>query len=306
MKFPKDPKLIIAILTVAIVWGTTFLGIRIAVETIPPWFVAGIRQVIAAGLLFIILLFSKQLRWIGWKNLRIQIIFSLLMLIVANGMTTVAEEHISSSLASLISATSPLLVFLGSIFFGLQKFTYRSLLGILMGFSGILLIFKDGLQDLLNPDYRMGVIFIFIAICGWALGSILTKKMKLQHQNISLNLFYQFAFAGVAQIALAFIVSDEIDVASWSFKSIAATVYLAVFGSVAAYFAFHFALKKISPTQVSLLSYVNTVIAIFLGWMILDEEISAAFITATALIICGVFITNYQKGMFRRKKQSID
>lgn len=306
MKFPKDPKLIIAILTVAIVWGTTFLGIRIAVETIPPWFVAGIRQLIAAGLLFIILLFSKQLRWIGWKNLRIQIIFSVLMLIVANGMTTVAEEHLSSSLASLISATSPLLVFLGSIFFGLQKFTYRSLLGILMGFSGILLIFKDGLQDLLNPDYRMGVICIFIAISGWALGSILTKKMHVQHQNISLNLFYQFAFAGVAQIILAFIVVDNIEAASWSFKSIAATVYLAVFGSVAAYFAFHFALKKISPTQVSLLSYVNTVIAIFLGWLILDEEISAAFITATALIICGVFITNYQKGMFRRRKQSID
>ncbi len=297
----KDPKLIIAVLTVAIVWGTTFLGIRVAVETIPPWFVAGIRQLIAAVLLLMILLFSKQLKWIGWKNLRIQIIFSILMLIVANGMTTVAEEHLSSSLASLISATSPLLVFLGSIFFGLQKFTYRSLLGILMGFSGILLIFKDGLQDLLNPDYRMGVIFIFIAICGWALGSILTKKMKLQHQSISLNLFYQFAFAGVAQIALAFVVSNEIDVATWSFKSIAATVYLAVFGSVAAYFAFHFALKKISPTQISLLSYVNTIIAIFLGWLVLDEKITAAFITATVLIICGVFITNYQKGMFQRK-----
>ena len=301
MKFTRDPKLIIAILTVAIVWGTTFLGIRVAVETIPPWFVAGIRQLIAAGLLLIILLSSKQLKWIGWKNLRIQIIFSILMLIVANGMTTVAEEHLSSSLASLISATSPLLVFLGSIFFGLQKFTYRSLFGILMGFSGILLIFKDGLQDLLNPDYRMGVIFIFIAICGWALGSILTKKMKLQHQNISLNLFYQFAFAGVAQIVLAFIVSDKIDVASWSYKSMVATVYLAVFGSVAAYFAFHFALKKISPTQISLLSYVNTIIAIFLGWLVLDEKITAAFITATVLIVCGVFITNYQKEMFQRK-----
>lgn len=297
----KDPKLVLAIFTVAIVWGTTFLGIRMAVETIPPWFVAGIRQLIAAGLLLIILLFSKQLKWIGWKNFRIQIIFSILMLIVANGMTTVAEEHLSSSLASLISATSPILVFIGSIFFGLQKFTYRSLFGILMGFSGILLIFKDGFQDLLDPDYRMGVIFIFIAICGWTLGSILTKKMKLQHQNISLNLFYQFAFAGVAQIALAFIVSKEIDVATWSYKSMAATVYLAVFGSVAAYFAFHFALKKISPTQISLLSYVNTIIAIFLGWLVLDEKITAAFITATVLIICGVFITNYQKGMFQRK-----
>lgn len=302
----KDPKLVLAVLTVAVVWGTTFLGIRIAVETIPPWFVAGIRQLIAAVLLLVILLYNQQLLWIGWRNFKIQIMFSVLMLIVANGLTTVAEEHLSSSLASLISATSPLLVFIGSIFFGLQKFTYRSLIGILMGFSGILLIFKDGLQDLLNPDYRMGVICIFIAISGWALGSILTKKMHVQHQNISLNLFYQFAFAGVAQLILAFIVVDNIEAASWSFKSIAATVYLAVFGSVAAYFAFHFALKKISPTQVSLLSYVNTVIAIFLGWLILDEEISAAFITATALIICGVFITNYQKGMFRNRNLSAD
>lgn len=147
----------------------------------------------------------------------------------------------------------------------------------------------------------MGVVFIFIAICGWALGSILTKKLKLQHQNISLNLFYQFAFAAVVQIGLGFILSGNTDVGTWSLKSMAATIYLAVFGSVAAYFAFHFALKKISPTQISLLSYVNTIIAIFLGWLVLDEKISAAFISATALIIYGVFITNYQKGMFRRK-----
>lgn len=297
----KDPKLVLAILTVAVVWGTTFLGIRIAVESIPPWFVAGIRQFIAAVLLLVILLFSKKLKWIGWKNLGIQILFSILMLIVANGMMTVAEKHITSSLASLISAASPLLIFLGSIFFGLQKFTYRALAGIIMGFTGILLIFKDGLEDLLNPNYRMGVLFSFIAISGWALGSFFTKKLHLQKQNISLNLFYQFAFSAVIQIGFGFMLSDHINIASWTFRSIAATVYLAVFGSVAAYFAFHFALKKISPTQISLLSYVNTIIAIFLGWLVLDEKISAAFITATVLIICGVFITNYQKGMFRRK-----
>ncbi|OWK75263.1 permease [Flavobacteriaceae bacterium JJC] len=297
----RDPRLVLAIFTVAVVWGTTFLGIRIAVESIPPWFVAGIRQFIAAALLLIILLFSKELKWIGWKNLWIQIMFSILMLIVANGMMTVAEKHISSSLASLISAASPLLIFLGSIFFGLQKFTYRALAGIIMGFTGIVLIFKDGLEDLLNPDYRMGVLFSFIAISGWALGSIFTKKLHLQKQNISLNLFYQFAFSAVIQIGFGFMLADRIDVASWTFRSMAATVYLAVFGSVAAYFAFHFALKKISPTQISLLSYVNTIIAIFLGWLVLNEEISAAFITATVLIICGVFITTYQKGMFRRK-----
>ena len=297
----KDPKLIFAILTVAFVWGTTFLGIRIAVETIPPWFVAGIRQFLAAVLVAIILISTKELKWIGWKNFRIQIILSILMLIIANGMTTVAEEHLSSSLASLISATSPLFIFIFSIFFNLEKFSFRGIIGVTLGFSGILLIFKDGLEDLLNLEYRMGVIFMFFAILGWAMGSIYSKKINHKSQNISLNLFYQFSFAGIVQIIFGFFFSNEINIEAWSLKSLIATVYLAVFGSLIAFYAFHYALKKISPTQISLLSYVNTIIAIFLGWLILDEKISAAFITATLLIICGVFITNYKPGMFRKR-----
>lgn len=296
----KDPRLVLAIVTVAVFWGTTFLGIRVAVETIPPWFVAGIRQFLAGLILFFLLIFSKKLKWIGWINFRNQIILSTLMLIVANGMTTVAEKHLTSSLASLISATSPLLVFLLSILFSMQKFTIRGLIGVLLGFSGILLIFKNGLQDLLVPEYRIGVISMFVAISGWALGTIFTKKINHSPQNISLNLFYQFSFAGVAQIIFGFIAEENISFSSWSLTSIAATVYLAIFGSVIAFFAFHYALKKISPTQISILSYVNTIIAIFLGWLVLNEEISATFIAATALIIIGVFITNYKPGMFRK------
>ena len=298
----KDPKLVLAIMTVALFWGTTFLGIRIAVESIPPWFVAGLRQFLAALILFTILISTRKLKWIGWTNLKNQLILASLMLIVANGMTTVAEKHLTSSLASLISATSPLVVFILSIFFKLQKFSIRGLFGILLGFVGILLIFKDGLQDLLNPEYRMGVLFIFIAICGWGFGTIFTKKINNQPQNISLNLFYQFGFAGIVQIIFGFIAADEIMVEHWTLKSILATVYLAIFGSVIAFFAFHYALKKITPIQISILSYVNTIIAIFLGWLILNEEISATFLTATVFIICGVFITNYKPGMFKKSK----
>ena len=296
----KDPKLIIAIITVALVWGTTFLGIRVAVETIPPWFVAGIRQFIAGIILLVILLFSRKLKWIGWKNFGNQMVLAFLMLIVANGMTTVAEKYLTSSLASLISSSSPLAVFILSIAFSMQKFSIRGLIGVLLGFSGILLIFKDGLQDLLSPEYRMGVIYMFIAISGWAFGTIFTKKINHIPQNISLNLFYQFSFAGIIQIIFGFISAGSPDVESWSAVSILATVYLAIFGSVIAFFAFHFALKTISPTQISILSYVNTIIAISLGWLILNEPISITFITATVLIICGVFITNYKPGMFRR------
>ncbi|AQX12629.1 permease [Elizabethkingia meningoseptica] len=290
----KDYKLLFAIVTVALVWGTTFLGIRVAVESIPGWFVAGIRQLLAALIMGSILLSRRQLKWIGWKNLRYQLVFSTLMLIGANGLTTVAEENVTSSLASLISACAPILVFLGSLAIGLQKFSWRAITGILICFSGVIFIFWDGLKDLANPSYRNGIILMFFAISGWASGTIFTKKMNIQSGNISLNLFYQFAFAGIVQIMLAFIFSENYNFGNWTLRSISAMIYLAVFGSVTAFFAFHYALTKITPIQVSILAYINTIIAIFLGWLLLDEKISAKFIIAAVLIICGVFITNYK------------
>lgn len=298
----KDYKLTLAILTVAIVWGTTFLSIRIAVETIPAWFVAGIRQFLAAIIMFLILVYRKEFRWIGWGNLKYQIIFSMLMLVIANGMTTVAEEEVTSSLTSLISACSPILVFFGSMALGLQKFTWKAFVGVLMCFSGILFIFWDGINDLKNPDYAMGIFFLFIAIAGWASGTIFTKKLNIQSGNISLNLFYQFLFAGIVQIIFAFLFSENYNFGNWSLRSISAMLYLSIFGSVTAFFAFHYALTKVSPVQVSILAYINTIISIFLSWLILDERISTKFIIAAALIICGVFIINYNREMFKKQK----
>ncbi|MBF0597570.1 DMT family transporter [Faecalibacter rhinopitheci] len=298
----KDYKLLIAVLIVAIVWGTTFLGIRIAVETIPGWFVAGIRQFIAGIIMLIILMFRKELKWIGWKNLFYQIIIATLMLIFANGMTTVAEENLTSSLASLISASTPILVFIGSIIIGLQKFTLKGLIGVLLCVGGILFIFWDGLEDLANPAYRSGIILMFCAICGFASGTLFSKKIKLNTDNITLNLFYQFLFAGIFQIGLAFIFSDNYNFENWSIKSLTSVLYLALFGSVVTFYAFHYALSKISPIQVSILSYINTIIAIFLGWLLLDEQITIKFILAACLIITGVFITNYKPKYFSKKR----
>nr|WP_314498110.1 EamA family transporter [uncultured Chryseobacterium sp.] len=298
----KNYKLTFAVLTVAVVWGTTFLSIRVAVETIPAWFVAGIRQFLAAMIMLTILLYRNEFKWIGWKNLGYQLIFSTLMLIIANGMTTVAEETVTSSLASLMSACSPIIVFLGSVAVGLQKFSFRALTGIILCFSGILFIFWDGLNDLGNPDYLMGIIFLFAAILGWASGTVFTKKLNIQSKNITLNLFYQFIFAGIVQLCFAFLFSENYNFENWSWVSISATLYLAVFGSVAAFFAFHYALTKISPVQVSILAYINTIISIFLSWLILDETISVKFIVAAILIIAGVFVINYTPELFKKQK----
>jgi drug/metabolite transporter (DMT)-like permease len=289
-----DFKLILALVGVALFWGTTYLGIRVAVESIPAWYVASCRHIVGTVVIFIILVIKKELKWIGWGSFRRQILFSLLMVVVANGMTTVAEETIPSGLASLLHATSPLFVFLGSAFLGMQKPTLRGLVGVLFGFIGILLIFKDGISDLMDPGYEAGIISLIIAVLSWTTGTIYTKRYSDRPQYIFLNLFYQFLFAAIIQFCLALIFSGKPNFQYWKLESIAATVYLALFGSVLGFFCYHYALKKVSALSVSILTYFNTIIAIFLGWLILDEHVDINIIIATGLIITGVFITNFK------------
>lgn len=295
MSQKKDVKLIVALFAIAIVWGTTYLGIRIAVHTIPAWFVAGLRQVVASSILLSILLYKRELKWIGWKSLGRQTLVASLMIIIANGMTTVAEESIPSGLTSLLTALSPIIVFLGSLIFGLQKPSLKGFIGVVIGFSGVAFIFRDGISDILDPNYKTGITYLAMAIFGWAAGTIYTKKYTHKSSNIFLDLFYQFAYAAVAQLIIASIVSPHTDFSSWSWQSMGAIVYLGVFGSVVGFFCYNYALKKVSATEVSILSYFNTIIAIFLGWLILNETVTYDLLIATVLIILGVFITNYKK-----------
>lgn len=296
MTNPKpDIKLVFSLIIVGLVWGTTYLGIRVAVESIPPWFITSIRQGIAALIVLGILLYKKQLSWIGWNNLKFQLIPSLLMIVIANGFTTIAEQTLPSGLTSIMSALSPVIIFIGGIIFGIEKPRLKGLIGVLLGFLGVVFIFRNGLEDILDPNYKTGMLFLSIAIMSWSAGTVYSKKHTHKSNNIALNLFYQFSISTVIQFVLAFIFSSETDLNSWSLRSIVAVLYLAVFGSVLAFFCYHYALKRVTAVQVSILNYVNTIIAVFLGWLLLDEVITSDFIIATVLIILGVFIINYKK-----------
>lgn len=290
-----DVKLILSMIIVGLVWGTTFLGISVAVETIPPWYSTTIRNFIAASILFIILLFQREFKWIGWFSLRQQLILSVLMLVFANGFTTVAEQTLPSGLTSIISAVNPVVIFLLSIAFQLQKPTWKGILGVLLGFSGVLFIFKDGLGDILNPNYKTGVLFLSIAILSWGLGTIYSKKISTQSNSLMLNLFYQFFLASLIQLVMSVILHPNSEIETWSAKSMAAVVYLAIFGSVITMFSYQYALQRVTPIQVSILTYVNTVIAVFLGWYLNNEVVTKDFIIAVILIIIGVFVINYKK-----------
>lgn len=296
MTNPKpDLKLIFSLVIVGIVWGTTYLGIRVAVESIPPWFITSIRQGIAALLVLGILLYKKQLSWIGWSNLKFQLIPSLLMIVIANGFTTIAEQTLPSGLTSIMSALSPVIIFIGGILFGIEKPRLKGFVGVLLGFLGVIFIFRNGLEDILDPNYKTGMLFLSIAILSWSAGTVYSKKHTYKSSNIALNLFYQFSISSLIQFTLAFIFSSNTDVSTWTLRSVYAVLYLAIFGSVLAFFCYYYALKRVTVLQVSILNYINIVIAVFLGWLILDEIITIDFIIATALIILGVFIINYKR-----------
>ncbi|WP_051189593.1 DMT family transporter [Daejeonella oryzae] len=295
----KNPnlKLIIAVISIAFFWGTTFLGIRIGVETIPPILVTGLRNILAGSILLGFLLISRKFEWMTWPRLRRNLIISFMMIVLANGLTTYAEVYISSGLASLISTLSPLCVLLLNLAFGHEKLSWKIILGVFLGICGMYLIYQNNIADLFNPEYRLGIMAILFAVLMWASGTIFTKKSAMQPGNMFMNLCVQMLFAGVFMLLLQLVIQPDIHSESWSLRSILAVIYLAIFGSLVGYVAYTYALSKLPSTKVSIITYINVVVALSLGWLILDEKLSVKIIMAAVLIIGGVVIANLRKRM---------
>ena len=288
-------KLYFSIFCVAFFWGTTFLGIRIAVETIPPFVVAGTRNLLAGSLILIYLFCIRKLELMTPRQLLRAFILSILMIVLANGLTTFAEKFISSGLASLISTLSPLCVLVLNLGLGNEKLSIKTTVGIVLGMFGIFLVYQNSLSDLLNPNYRLGIFAILFAVLTWSVGTIITKKGLQNPAPILLNVAVQMIFAGLILFAIQFFIEPHVLVSSFSTRSEFAVLYLALFGSVITYVAYSYLITQWPSTKVSVLSYVNVVVALFFGWLILDEVVSVKMIFATILIICGVFIVNYKK-----------
>ena len=288
-------KLYLALFCVAFFWGTTFLGIRIGIETIPPFLLAGIRNLISGFIIFFYLLFQRKLEPVNPRQFLRAFILAIMMIVLANGLTTYSEKYITSGLASLISTLSPFFVLILNLILGNEKLSIKTTLGILLGMFGIFLIYQNSLSDLLNPEYRQGVFAILIAVLMWAIGTIITKKGSENSLTMLMNVSVQMIIAGIILTAIQFILTPTISTENWSLRSVLAMVYLAVFGSVVGYVAYSYLITQMSSTKVSVLSYVNVVVALFLGWLILDETITSRIIIAASLIIGGVFIVNYKK-----------
>jgi len=285
----KTFKIVISFLAVYIIWGSTYLAIRVIVETSPPFISMGLRFVSAALLLYLFL-FLKGKNKITKKQFLNSSLIGILLFAGGTGLVAWSERYISSGIACVIFSLLPLwFIIFDMIINKTKKPKIIVWIGMLLGFLGILLLvgFKD-LANMKDIPYLPFFITILATIL-WSFGAILSSKLD-KPKNNTLNLSVQMLAGGLVNFIIGGFVGEfyNFSLISYNFESILALIYLVVFGSVLALSAFTFLIHNVNPGLVSTYSYVNPIVALFLGWIILNEEINSQIIIASALILIGV------------------
>ncbi|MBC7911772.1 MAG: EamA family transporter [Pyrinomonadaceae bacterium] len=275
-------------LAVCFLWGTTYLAIRIGLETLPPMLFAGLRFLTAGALLFPFVYFSRGARLPKGREWVSQIVIGLMLLGVGNGMVVLAEQWVPSGVAALLVATSPFwVVGLERFFRDGERSSARAIVGLLIGFGGLVLLVAPHLFGAaMNGYYLLGAVAIQVGCASWSAGSVYSK-----HHQTDLSPFMaaavQMLIAGVA-LTLLGTTLGEWRVIHFSARSFSAFAYLIVFGSIVAFGSYTYAMQKLPLSLISMYSYINPVIAVLLGWAVLAEPLGWRVMAATTIILAGV------------------
>jgi drug/metabolite transporter (DMT)-like permease len=281
----------IALAAVCIIWGTTYLALRIAVLHFPPFLFTAIRQT-TAGLLLLGFMFTLGKAALPTRSHLIrQAIGGFFMISMGNGLVAWAEMHIPSGVAAIICSMMPVVVILINVMIDRdERPNVPIIMGLAIGLIGIVMIFSEHIAEFSNTQYILGIAMTFAAVLSWAGGSIWIKK-KNGESNPFVNAGIQMLFGGIwlFPLSLAF---DDLSNVSWSAEAAWSMLYLIIFGSIVAYASYSYALKKLPMTIVSLYAYVNPIVAVLLGWLVLDEKLNVKIGVAILLTVAGIYIVN--------------
>jgi drug/metabolite transporter (DMT)-like permease len=281
-------------MAVCLIWGTTYLGIRISLESMPPFLMGGLRWSIAGSLL------ALYLRARGtalpppsrWPSIAL---LGFLLLGLGNGGVVIAEQWITSGLTAVLVATSPFwMAFVeGSMKDG-ERLRPAGVIGLLIGFSGILLLVWPDLT--LEPagqrGFLGGIIAVQVACVGWSLGSSYSRRQK-RSENVLGTTALQMLAGGIMMTAAGTVRGEWSDL-FFTPRTAWALGYLSTIGAVGGFVAYTYALRHLSVSFVSLYAYINPVIAVALGVLLLNEPFDSRMATAAALVFAGVAIVRWR------------
>jgi drug/metabolite transporter (DMT)-like permease len=293
---PNRVGVIFAFLSIWIVWGSTYLAIRYAVATIPPLYTAGMRH-LTAGLILLAWCAWKKLRP-TWPQIRASIVIGALFFLIGHGSLHWAEQVVPSGLASLLIATEPIFVF--AISCAVEKkwrMNVTLLAGILLGVAGVaLLVGRSVLSS--NPKMFLGTVAILVGSLSWSAGMVYSRRSHLSGHPMLLSALS--LLAGAVMLLTVGTLAGEargFSLSSVSHRSCAALAYLIIFGSVITFSAYNWLLEHYSPTLIATHTYVNPIIAVLLGWLIVHEPITLNLGIAAAMVVGAVVLVDH--GMAR-------
>lgn len=277
-----------ALVAVYMVWGSTYLAIRVTVETIPPLLSAGIRFLVAGAILYALTIrrgdaAADRPGAVHWRSAAV---IGALMLFGGNGLVSVAEQRVPSGLASLIIASVPLWMVAIRVSVLGERVRWLEAAGLALGFGGIVLLadpFGEGGADL------VGVGTLLVASLSWAIGSLFARRAPLPSRPLVGTAMQMLAGGAVLTVAASATGEwADLDLAAVSAESLLGLGFLIVFGSLVGFASYVWLLRSARTSLVSTYAYVNPIVAVFLGWMILGEAVTARTLLAGAVIVIAV------------------
>lgn len=291
-RLPSKARVLAAFAAVYLIWGSTYLAIRYAIETIPPFLMMGVRSILAGSIL---LLWSRKngttVKREEWLPL---IIVAILFFVLGHGLLAWAQKTVASGLAAVLIASDPLWIALIESFvikdFRLSR---RQIAGLIIGFAGIVLLFVPDQSIHLNT---IGAGVILLSAISWSIGAVYSRVAKLP-KAATLAAAIELILGGLFLILFAFPLGElnSFQLSAVSMRSVLALLYLVVLGSIVAFTAYVWLLGVTSATRVATHTYVNPVIAVFLGWALAGEQFTWMMLTASAVIVVSVYLVLQQK-----------
>lgn len=278
--------IIVALLVVYIIWSTTYLGIRVALESFPPYLMMGIRFTLAGGGLFLFLRL-RNAPMPTLRQVRGAAIVGILLLVGGMGSVALAEQSVSSGLAATLVATSPVWAMLFSMIWGGRP-TRREWSGVAFGVVGVALLSLE--KSLLSDP--LGVGLIIFATISWSLGSIWSRHLEMPKGSMANAV--EMLIGGVILLALGLFRGERI-VSTPTGSAVLALLYLTTFGSLATLTAYMFLLKTVSPALATSYSLVNPPIALLLGVLVGDDHLTGSALIAMPIILLGIAFVALRK-----------
>lgn len=290
-------KIILAFAGIYLVWGSTYLAIKFAIDTMPPFMMASTRFLTAGLLLFAVMMLMGRKRP-EWKHWMSATVLGTLLLAASNGGVVLATKHISTGMISLLIAMVPVYIaILEWLEDRTQKIQPKKIFGLLLGTLGICtLIGPESLLANSTLDW-FGVAAVMLGSVSWSVGTIYSRRAH-KPASLMVGIAMQMICGGLVLALTSLIMGEhtQINTLNVSLKSALAVCYLIVFGSIIGYSSFLWLLNHVSPSKVSTYAYVNPIVAIFLGWAFAGENITPQTMLAGSIILLSVWLITSGNG----------